>query len=132
MGAPIIFSGNNAKLLKTNLDFGVNSLTKTGNFSSANNSGAADVTGLIFTPSTDRGGKVLLSVFIDATSDLAAEFTLDVIQKAASFEISSEYLGDSSGIVFSITSGGQVQYTSTNETGFSSGLFRWTQIINKL
>jgi hypothetical protein len=37
-----------------------------------------------------------------------------------------EKSGESSGISFSITSGGQIQYTSTNVSGFSSGTIKWS------
>lgn len=133
MGSPIIFSGNNAKLLKSNLDYGTNVLEKTGNFSTANNQSAAtNVTGLTFTNSTDRGGLITLSVFIDATSDLFASFTLEAIQKGSTWELSSMYTGDVTGIIFSITTAGQIQYTSTNVSGFSSGLIRYKQSITKI
>lgn len=126
MGSPIIFSGNDAKLLKKNLDFSDVKII-TGTFASANNqSSAADVTGLSFANATYRNAEIIVTVFIDATSDLAATYTLNAIQKSASWEMSQEYTGDVSGIVFTITSAGQVQYTSTNVSGFSTGVFKFS------
>lgn len=123
MGSPIIWAGSNAKNLKPNLEF-AESVVKTGSFALANNqAAAADVTGLTF--SGTRGGSVSLTVFIDATSDLAESFDILVIQKAASWEISVSSMGDSSGVEFSITAGGQIQYTSTNISGFSSSVSKW-------
>lgn len=126
MGSPIIFSGSDAKLLKKNLDFSdVKIITNT--FTAANNQSAAtNVTGLSFANASYRNAKIIISVFIDATGDLAATYSLDAIQKAASWEMSQDYTGDATGIVFTITSAGQVQYTSTNVSGYSSSVFKFS------
>lgn len=90
-------------------------------FSAANNqSSAANVTGFAFANGTVRAFKALVSVAIDATSDLFEQFELQGIQKSASWELSVSKLGDDSGVTFSITSGGQIQYTSSNVSGFVS------------
>lgn len=90
-----------------------------GSFSAANNqSTPADVTGFDFSNGVVRSFKALVSVSIDATSDLFEVFEILGIQKSSSWEISVDSVGDTSGIVFSITNSGQIQYTSTNETGF--------------
>jgi len=126
MSAPIIWSGNDAKLLKSNLDFGEGKIN-TGTFAAANNqTSAANVTGLSFANSAFRAAEITLSIFIDATTDLFAIYKIHVIQKSSSWEISSEYTGDVTGVIFSITSAGQVQYTSTNISGFSSSTFKWS------
>lgn len=128
MAAPIIFSGNDAKLLKSNLDFG-DSKILSGTFAAANNQSAAvNVTGLNFTNASYRNAVITLSIFIDATSDLAATYTLNCIQKSSSWEMSQEFTGDITGIIFTITSAGQVQYTSTNITGYSASTFKWSAI----
>lgn len=125
MGAPIIFSGSDAKLLKKNLDFSdVKIITNT--FAAANNVAATNITGLAFANATYRAAKVIISVYIDATTDLHAIYTLDCIQKAAAWEMSQDYTGDVTGIVFSITTAGQIQYTSTNVSGYSSSVFKYT------
>jgi hypothetical protein len=98
-------------------------------FSVANNqAAAANVTGLAFAAGTVRGFNVLATVFIDATSDLFEEFQLVGINKSGSFNMSVESVGDTSGIVFSITSAGQIQYTSSNYTGFASGVIKFRAI----
>lgn len=126
MSSPIIFAGNDAKLLKSNIDFGESKIN-TGTFSAANNvSSAANVTGLVFANASYRAATITLSVFIDATVDLIAKFTLDIIQKASSWEISVEHVGDITGIQFTITSAGQIQYTSTNISGFVSCTMKWS------
>lgn len=180
MGAPIIFSGNDAKLLKSNLDFFGNSKILSGttdptavatsapkgslylntsnafvyrkldtgsstnwkiidsanagdivetSFSAANNQGAAaNVTGLLFANASVRSAEILLSVAVDATSDLFEQFKLYAIQKTASWEMSATTVGDASGFTFSITTSGQVQYTSGNYTGFVSATLKFRAI----
>jgi hypothetical protein len=98
-------------------------------FSLANNQAvAADVTGFAFAAATVRSFSALVSVEIDATADLYEQFTLQGINKAGSFNMSVDSVGDSSGVVFSITSAGQVQYTSGNAAGFVSGAIKFRAI----
>lgn len=94
-------------------------------FSASNNiSVAADVTGLDV--SGFKGGQIELTVEIDATADLYEKFTLDFINKSSSFEMGASTIGDLSNVEFSITSAGQIKYTSGNETGFVSSTFTWS------
>lgn len=177
MGAPIIFSGNNAKLLKSNLDFfgaaqiltGVVDPTATAttaqagslylntstgavyrktdngsttnwlilaaasagdinqtSFSLANNqAAAANVTGLAFANASVRSFEAFVSVYIDATSDLFESFKLQGIQRGADWVMSQTSIGDASLITFSITTAGQVQYTSASYAGFVSGTIKF-------
>lgn len=72
-----------------------------------------NVTGLAFANGTVRGFDTILSVERDTTY---AEYSLKGIQKGASWEMSQDYIGDETGLTFSITSAGQIQYISTNTT----------------
>lgn len=95
-------------------------------FSAANNQAAvANVTGLAFAAGTVRSFSALVSVEIDATGELYEQFTLQGINKNGSFNLSVDSVGDNSGIVFSITSAGQIQYTSTNVSGFVSNSIKF-------
>lgn len=95
-------------------------------FSAANNQAVvADVTGLLFAPATVRGFKALVTVSIDATSDLFETFELIGINKGSSFEMAVSSVGDDSGLVLSITAAGQVQYTSSNVAGFVSNTVKF-------
>lgn len=95
-------------------------------FSIANNQAvAANVTNFAFANASIRAFKALVSVAIDADTDLFEEFDLKAIQKASSWEMSVDSVGDASQITFSITSLGQVQYTSGNYTGFVSGTMKF-------
>lgn len=90
-------------------------------FNAANNqSSAANVTGLAFNNLTVRSFKVLLSIAIDATIGLFEAYELLGIQNSSGWSMTASSVGDNSGIVFSITSTGQVQYTSTNVSGWVS------------
>lgn len=99
-------------------------------FSLANNQAApANVTGFAFANAVVRSFKALVSVEIDATADLFETFELQAIQKGASWDMAVSSVGDDSGIVFTITNAGQIQYTSGNVSGFVSGLIKfraWT------
>ena len=102
-------------------------------FSFANNqSVAANVTGFAFANATVRGFNALVTVEIDATADLFEQFNLQGIQKGSSWNMSIESVGDNSGVAFSITSAGQVQYTSGNVSGFSAGLIKFRAIVTSV
>lgn len=95
-------------------------------FSAANNQAApADVTAFAFANASVRAFKALVSVSLDATTDLFETFELQGIQKGASWEMSQSSVGDDSGVDFSITSSGQVQYVSANSAGFVSNTIKF-------
>lgn len=98
-------------------------------FSAANNqAAAADVTGLAFAAGTVRGFKALVSIEIDATLDLYETYELIGINKSGSFDMAQSAVGDDSGVLFSITNAGQVQYTSANYSGFVAGAIKFRAI----
>jgi hypothetical protein len=90
-------------------------------FSGANNqSSFANITGLAFDNTLVRAARVLMSISVVATSSLYEEVEISVINKNGDFAISTEGMGDNSLVKFNITSAGQIQYTSSNYSGFSS------------
>ncbi len=102
-------------------------------FSAANNQVApANVTGFAFANGTTRSFKALVSVSIDATTDLFESFEIMGVQKASSWEISVSSVGDTSGVSFTITNAGQIQYTSTNEAGFVSSTIKFRAITTTI
>lgn len=102
-------------------------------FSMANNQvAAANVTGLAFASGVVRSFTALVSVEIDATADLYEQFTLNGINKGGSFDMSVYAVGDNSGVTFSITSAGQVQYTSGDVPGFVSGAIKFRAITTSV
>ena len=102
-------------------------------FAMSNNQAApANVTGLAFASGVVRSFTALVSVEIDATVDLYEQFTLNGINKGGSFDMSVYAVGDNSGVTFSITSAGQVQYTSGNAAGFVSGSIKFRAITTSV
>lgn len=90
-------------------------------FAGANNQATpVNVTGLAFANGTVRAFKALVSVHLDATSDAFEVFELMGVQRGSDWNMSAVATGDVSGVDFTITSAGQVQYTSPNAAGFVS------------
>jgi hypothetical protein len=123
-----------AKAVKSYVDTQIGGAIITGDisptaFSAANNqAAAANVTGFAFASGVVRTFQALVSVSIVANSNLYESFSILGLQKNGSFDITVEGLGDNSGIVFTITSGGQLQYTSTDITGFVSSTIKFRAI----
>lgn len=90
-------------------------------FTGANNVGTfTDITNFAFT-TTSRSFDALVSVSVQAASgDLYEEFNITGIRKNTSWDISIDSIGDNSQVNFTITSSGQMQYTSGNYTGFTN------------
>jgi hypothetical protein len=109
------------------IDNALGTVTTTGDialtsFTAADNqSSPANVTGFAFANGTVRAFRALVSITRAATY---ANYQIDGIQKASSWEISQEYVGDNTGIVFTITSAGQIQYTSTSTGSTADIQFR--------
>lgn len=102
-------------------------------FSIANNqSSAANITGLAFANGIVRSFSAILSIYVDATTDQFSQIKIDGIQKSASWDINVSEIGDITGIEVSITSAGQLQYTSPSFTGFSSGTMKFRAITTSV
>lgn len=115
-------------LLTSNANLGMNNLFSA-SFSASNNvSSATNVTGLTFANASVRSftATVNTSIIVSSGSSLYAVYTLTGIQNATGWYLLSENVGDTVGITFSITSAGQVQYTSTNISNFTSSTFRYS------
>jgi hypothetical protein len=86
-------------------------------FTGANNQGvAANITEFAFAAGV-RAFNAIVSVAVnDATGgDLFANYEIKGLNKDGSWVINSTYIGDATGVVFSVTSGGQMQYTSMDK-----------------
>lgn len=132
MGSPVIWGGNKtSKNLQKNINFADKVTKLHDSFDAANNqSTAADVTGLNL--NGFRAASIELSVDIQATADKFSKVRLDAIQKNGAWQLSEEVLGDETNITFTITSGGQIQYTSANEAGFVSSKFAFTASLMEI
>ncbi|MGL5074796.1 MAG: hypothetical protein ACRDBG_02995 [Waterburya sp.] len=102
-------------------------------FSMANNQASpANVTGLAFANGVVRGFKALLTIEIDATTDLYEVVEIIGVQRGADWSISYSSSGDDSQVLFSITTAGQIQYTSANLAGFTAGLIKFRAIVTSV
>jgi hypothetical protein len=104
-----------------------------GSFAAANNqASAANVTGLAFANGVVRSFEILASVYINATANSYETFKMLGIQKGASWSMAVEAVGDNTGVTFSITNAGQIQYTSTNVAGFVSSTIKFRAITTSV
>ena len=118
-------------IVANNLNLGVSNMFS-GSFAFSNNTNVpANVDGLSGTDT--RSFTVNLSVSIESSGgNLHETFILDANHTESQWYLYTTGYGDDSGIVFSITNLGQIQYTSTNISGFTNGIFRFfvNQISN--
>lgn len=89
-----------------------------------NEASPVDLAGLAFNNAEVRAFEALVSIAIDATANLYGVITLRGVQRDSDWTLDADAVGDATGIVFSITADGQVQYTSTNVSGFVSNTCR--------
>lgn len=95
-----------ARLLKASGDINETSFT-----AADNQVAAANVTGLAFANGTVRSFRIHLSIVRASTY---TNYELVGIQRAADWIMDQSYVGDVTGLTFTITTAGQVQYTSTS------------------
>lgn len=91
-------------------------------FTAADNQGsAANVTGLAFANATVRSFEAIVSIVRGSTY---AQYKLYGLQEASAWELVQDKVGDVTGLVFTITTAGQVQYTSTSTGSTAAVRFR--------
>ena len=119
-------------LVTTNLDLGISSMYS-GSFTPSNNNiTPSNVVGLNFDNTYIRSFIVTLSANVTATSSLYETFVLEAVQLNSGWDLYISSYGDPTGITFSITNSGQVQYTTPNYPGFVNCIFRYqVSQINK-
>lgn len=100
-----------------------------GSFSYANNvTMASDITGLIFDKTLIRGCEIFVTTFTDSTfGDKATVSTLNIITDGSSWGLveDTKVSTVATNIIFSVSPTGQVQYSSPNDGGFTSGTLKW-------
>jgi len=98
-------------------------------FNGANNqSASADVIGLSFNGAVTRTFEAQVGVMVTATTSNAEKFVLEGSYDGTIWNLSYSSSGDSSGVAFSITNSGQVQYMSTSNAGFVSLVMKFRAI----
>lgn len=99
-------------------------------FNASNNqSVAGDIIGLSFSSSV-WGFDCYLTARVVATTNLYTNFHIRGVNKGTAWEIIKTYVGDDTGIEFYITTGGQLQYTTPNISGFVSCIFKARALVN--
>jgi hypothetical protein len=102
-------------------------------FSISNSQAIPDnVHNFVFSNSVVRAFEALVSVEIVATASLYETVKISGIQKGSDWDITITSSGDVSGVTFSITSSGQIQYTSDNVAGFVSGIVKFRAITTSV
>lgn len=96
-----------------------------GSFTLTDSASGASVTGFAFANADVRSFEALVSVVIDADTDLFEQFEIEGIQVGADWQVSVSSLGDESLVEFDITAAGQVTYSSGSYTGFTSGTIKY-------
>lgn len=113
--------------LTGNFDLVVEQEIQKGSFSAANNVNVeTNVVGLDLGSLNCDAFDINLSAKLDATSNDNILYTLQVVNEGTDYVIAQmQNKQNSLNIQFSITSAGQIQYTSDNYAGFVSLDFTW-------
>lgn len=90
------------------------------------------ITGFAFSNAVVRSFSALVSIEIDADTDLFEVLEIKGIQKGSSWNLAISSSGDNTGVDFTITSAGQIQYTSANYTGFVTGRIKFRAITTSV
>ena len=96
-----------------------------GSFALTDSASGASVTGFAFANADVRSFEALVSVEIDADTDLFEQFEIEGVQRGADWNISISSLGDESLVEFDISAAGQITYSSGSYTGFVSGTIKY-------
>ena len=86
-----------------------------------NQTSAINVTGFAFNGSVRAFDAIVSVVILAESGNKYAYYNLKGIKKASNWVVNSSYVGDVTGVTFSITNGGQMQYTSTNVVDHTKG-----------
>ena len=98
-------------------------------FTAANNVSSANIPSIQYSDNTVWGFDVYLSARLIASTDLYSNYHIRAVNKGSSWEIVSNYVGDSI-VEFNITTDGQLQYSTQNYSGFTSLTFKYKVLTN--
>lgn len=100
-----------------------------GSFTGGNNvTTPSDVSGLLLPSASTRSFTATVSVSVLRLSggNYFAQYTIEGIQTDSGWFIDDSFVGDTTGISFSITNNGQIQYTSSNVVNWISTTFTYS------
>ena len=86
-----------------------------------NQTSVENIIGFTFNASVRAFDAIVSVVILASSGNRYAYYNLKGIKKASNWVVNSSYVGDVTGVTFSITNGGQMQYTSTNVVGHTNG-----------
>ena len=123
---------NVEKFTLNNIITGVSTIQSASFLANNNVNTPTDVTGLIFGNSDIRNFTAQISVSIVRSSggSLYESFNIEGMQTDSGWTLYASSVGDISGVTFSITNLGQIQYISTNLSNWTSSVFRY--VITKI
>jgi hypothetical protein len=91
-----------------------------------------DVTGFMFSNKTKSFNAIVCVTIETTTNSLDSLFEIKGLRKSSGWILNVSYVGDNSGITFSITSFGQIQYTSTNITDWISNIMKFRALTTSM
>ena len=97
-------------------------------FDILNNTNESDITGVLF-DNTVWGFDIYVAVQIEATLNYYSNYHIRGVNKSSEWELLMSYVGDQT-VTFNITNSGQVQYSTLNFDGFTSGTIRYKVVTN--
>lgn len=98
-------------------------------FTAANNVTSQNIPSINYSGNSVWGFDVYLAARLTATTNLYANYHIKAVNKQTSWELITNYVGDSI-LSFNITNNGQLQYSTPNFTGFSSLIFKYKVFTN--
>lgn len=91
-----------------------------------NQSSAQDVTGLLLSSASTIAARIIGQISVSATASFSLGFSAMAWYDGSTWNIAPDlYETTMSGMLLSITAGGQVQYKSGNYSGFTGGVIKW-------
>ena len=125
LGGSLIFPNKNNVVLNPNSD----DRLSTQQFTAANNQTLQPITNLSFTSDT-WGFDVYLSARVQSSVNQFCNYHIRGVNKVSSWTISYTSTGDNMGLVFDISTSGNLLYSSPNYSSFSSLIFKFKAITN--
>lgn len=122
-----LFVGTNLYVAGVNITPNTHDSVSSVTFSAANNTVSANL--IDFTDNSVWGFDVYLSARLVATIDMFSNYHLRAVNKGTSWEVISNYVGDSI-LSFNITNAGQLQYSTIAFDGFESLTFKYKVLTN--
>jgi hypothetical protein len=125
LGGSLIFPNKNNVVLNPNSD----DRLSTQQFTAANNQTLQPITNLGFTSDT-WGFDVYLTARVQSSVNQFCNYHIRGINKVSTWSISYSATGDNMGLVFDISTSGNLLYSSPNYSSFVSLIFKFKEITN--